>query len=192
MAEFSCQFPLKFFAKKPLEVKLSRLDLSSDAGLLLVRQAEEQLKICAGLADCLADNREPGKVKHPLTQLISQRVYQIAAGYEDTNDSNYLRHDPIFKIACDKVPIPGEELLASQPTMSRERESGNKPRNKSDAELFSRPIPPKLFRTTRRDITGYRRLGCSDSRKSAIKFVSRLLMIFTSKEEPVRSIALKN
>ncbi len=87
--------------------------------MLLVRQAEEKLKICEGLADCLADNREPGKVKHPLNQLISQRVDQIAAGYEDTNDSNYLRHDPIFKIACDKVPIPGEELLASQPTMNR-------------------------------------------------------------------------
>jgi len=93
--------------------------LSSDAGVLLVRQAEEQLKICEGLADCLEDNREPGKVKHSLHQLISQRVYQIASGYEDSNDSNYLRDDPIFKIACDKVPLPGEELLASQPTMSR-------------------------------------------------------------------------
>ncbi len=119
MAEFSSQIPLIFSSTKPLEVKFSRLDLSSDAGLLLVRQAEEQLKICEGLADCLTDNRELGKVKHPLSQLISQRVYQIAAGYEDTNDSNYLRHDPIFKIACDKVPLLGEELLASQPTMSR-------------------------------------------------------------------------
>ncbi len=67
----------------------------------------------------MEDNREPGKVKHSLHQLISQRVYQIASGYEDSNDSNYLRDDPIFKIACDKVPLPGEELLASQPTMSR-------------------------------------------------------------------------
>ncbi len=67
----------------------------------------------------MSDNREQAKVKHSLAQLLSQRVYQIAAGYEDTNDSNYLRHDPIFKIACDRVPIPGEELLASQPTISR-------------------------------------------------------------------------
>ena len=119
MAELSSQIPLNFSSPKPLKVKFSSLDLSSDAGLLLVRQAEEQLKICEGLADCLADKREQDKVKHPLSQLISQRVYQIAAGYEDANDSNYLRHDPIFKIACNKVPIPGEELLASQPTMSR-------------------------------------------------------------------------
>jgi len=119
MTEFSSQISLNFFTKKPLEAKFSSLDLSSDAGVLLVRQAEEQLKICEGLADCLEDNREPGKVKHSLHQLISQRVYQIASGYEDSNDSNYLRDDPIFKIACDKVPLPGEELLASQPTMSR-------------------------------------------------------------------------
>lgn len=175
MAEFSYKFCLNFFLKKSLEVKFSSLDLSSDAGLLLVRQAEEQLKICEGLADCLTDNREPGKVKHPLSQLISQRVYQIAAGYEDTNDSNYLRHDPIFKIACDKVPLPGEELLASQPTMSRERESGDKKGNQRDAELFSRPISSKLFRTTRRDIARYRWLGCFDSRTSTTKLISRLL-----------------
>jgi len=129
MADFSSQFSLNFFTKKPLEAKFSCLDLSSDAGVLLVRQVEEQLKICGGLADCLEDSREPGKVKHSLHQLISQRVYQIASGYEDSNDSNYLRHDPIFKIACDKVPLPGEELLASQPTMSRRSKSGNKQRN---------------------------------------------------------------
>ena len=119
MADFSSQLPLDFYTTKPLEVKFSGLDLSSDAGLLLVRQAEQKIQVCEGIADCLEDNREPHKVKHPLVQLISQRVYQIAAGYEDTNDSNYLRHDPIFKITCDKVPIPGEELLASQPTISR-------------------------------------------------------------------------
>lgn len=119
MAEFSLQFSLNFFNKKPLEVKFSELDLSSDAGILLVRQAEEQLKICEGMADCFTDNRDQAKVKHPLNQLISQRVYQITAGYEDANDSNYLRQDPIFKLACNQVPIPGENLLASQPTMSR-------------------------------------------------------------------------
>jgi hypothetical protein len=64
MTEFSSQLSLNFFTKKPLEAKFSSLDLSSDAGVLLVRQAEEQLKICEGLADCLEDNREPGKVKH--------------------------------------------------------------------------------------------------------------------------------
>ena len=113
------QLPLDFYHQKTLSVQFSGLDLSSDAGILILRQAEAKIKICQGMTNCLADNREPGKVKHPLVQLISQRVYQIAAGYEDSNDSNYLRHDPIFKIACDKIPQPGKELLASQPTISR-------------------------------------------------------------------------
>ena len=119
MKDFSNKLPFNFASKKPLEVKFSGLDLSTDAGLLLVKQAEENLKVCQGMADCLEDKREQHKVKHPLFQLISQRIYQIAAGYEDTNDSNYLRHDPIFKIICDKIPKIGSELLASQPTISR-------------------------------------------------------------------------
>jgi hypothetical protein len=119
MKEFAANLPLNFATQKPLEVKFSGLDLSSDAGLLLVKQAEKNLKVCEGIADCLEDNREQHKVKHPLFQLVSQRIYQIAAGYEDTNDSNYLRHDPIFKIICDKIPRIGAELLASQPTISR-------------------------------------------------------------------------
>lgn len=112
MAESFLQFPLNFFRKKPLEVKFSELDLSSDAGVLLVRQAEEQLKVCEGIADCFTDNRDQAKVKHSLNQLISQRVYQIAAGYEDANDSNYLRHDPIFKLACEQVPKQGRKLIS--------------------------------------------------------------------------------
>lgn len=50
---------------------------------------------------------------------MSQRVYQLVGGYEDANDSNQLRHDPIYKLACERLPLPNEELLASQPTMSR-------------------------------------------------------------------------
>ena len=119
MKTFSEKLPFNFKTKKPLEVKFSGLDLSTDAGLLLLKQGEENWKVCQGIADCLEDKREQHKVKHPLSQLISQRIYQIAAGYEDTNDSNYLRHDPIFKIICDKIPKMGAELLASQPTISR-------------------------------------------------------------------------
>ncbi|MDJ0845729.1 IS1380 family transposase [Crocosphaera sp.] len=119
MKKSSEKLPFNFKGKKPLEVKFSGLDLSSDAGLLLVKQAEENLKVAEGISTCLEDDREQHKVKHSLFQLVSQRIYQIAAGYEDTNDSNYLRHDPIFKIICDKIPKMGAELLASQPTISR-------------------------------------------------------------------------
>jgi hypothetical protein len=69
--------PLLITSLYSTDLVLYRLDLSSDVGVLLVRQAEEQLKICEGLADCLEDNREPCKVKHSPNQLISQRVYQF-------------------------------------------------------------------------------------------------------------------
>jgi hypothetical protein len=116
---FTSEISLDFLGQKPLEVKFSDFDMSADAGVLLLRQAEEAMQISQGLAKCLTDNREPGKIKHPLVELIRQRVYQIAAGYEDVNDSNRLRHDPIFKIVCERIPRLGEELLASQPTLSR-------------------------------------------------------------------------
>jgi hypothetical protein len=112
---------LNFFKNKSLKVNFSQLNLSSDSGLLLVRQAEEKVKICQGFADCLEENRQSGKIIHSEIRLTLQKVLQVAAGYEDMNDSNYLRHDPIFKMACTQ---PGEkvedfQVLASQPTMSR-------------------------------------------------------------------------
>lgn len=136
MKIFSEKLPFNFKTKKPLEVKFSGLDLSTDAGLLLLKQGEENWKVCEGIADCLEDDREQHKVKHSLFQLISQRLYQIAAGYEDTNDSNYLRHDPIFKIVCNKIPKMGAELLASQPTISRLENQINKQEIKKIRRFF--------------------------------------------------------
>jgi len=65
-------------------------------------------------------------ITHTLHQLVSQRVYQLVGGYEDANDSNFLRHDPIFKIACERIPIKNQEMLASQPTMTRLENHVNK------------------------------------------------------------------
>jgi hypothetical protein len=68
--------PYDFYHKKPLEVKFSGLDLSSEAGFLLLRQAEEQERVCEGIAACLNDARDPSKITHTLNQLVSQRIYQ--------------------------------------------------------------------------------------------------------------------
>ncbi len=108
-----------FYSQRPLVVQFSDLELSSDAGILLARQAEEQVQVCQGLAECIQEWRDPNKITHSLKQLVSQRVYQLVGGYEDANDSNILRHDPILKIVCGRLPIAQEELLASQPTITR-------------------------------------------------------------------------
>ena len=119
MTECEVGLEYDFYKTRALDVKFSGLELSSDSGILLARQADEKLQLCSGLAGCIPDWREPGKVRHSLSQLVSQRVYQLVGGYEDANDSNALRHDPIYKIVCGRLPLVGEEELASQPTITR-------------------------------------------------------------------------
>jgi hypothetical protein len=119
MTECESELVYEFDCPRPLVVQFSDLELSSDAGILLARQAEEQVQICQSIAACIEDWRDPQKITHSLHQLISQRVYQLVGGYEDANDSNQLRHDPIYKLACGRLPLAEAELLASQPTMTR-------------------------------------------------------------------------
>ncbi len=102
-----------FFGKKIL-VDFNAGQVSSDGGLLLLRQTETRLKLIDRVSAVLHDRRNPAYIKHGLKQLLSQRVYQIAAGSEDANDCTTLKEDPILKIACES-----NGPLASQPTMCR-------------------------------------------------------------------------
>jgi hypothetical protein len=92
--------------------------LSSDAGLVLLKDPDEQLGLTRALAAVLSDPRDARRVTFTQHDLLKQRVFQIAAGYEDANDANTLRHDPIFKLLLDRLPETGAPL-ASQPTLSR-------------------------------------------------------------------------
>ena len=69
------ELPYDFYSRRPLVVQFSDLELSSDAGILLARQAEEQVQVCRGLAECIQEWRDPNKITHSLNQLVSQRVY---------------------------------------------------------------------------------------------------------------------
>lgn len=91
--------------------------ITSDAGLLLVRQLDEQLGFTEGLAGCLADRRHSSYVKQSQVGILRQRLYQIIAGYEDCNDADSLRHDPVLKGITGR--LLSDEALASQPTLSR-------------------------------------------------------------------------
>lgn len=107
----------------PVGTKAVALDfdggrLSSDAGLVLLKDPDEQLGLTRALAAVLSDPRDTRRVHFSQHDLLKQRVYQIAAGYEDANDANTLRHDPIFKVLLDRLPETGPSL-ASQPTLSR-------------------------------------------------------------------------
>jgi hypothetical protein len=69
-------------------VRFSDLELSSDAGILLARQAEQPMQGCQAIAECIEEWRDPHRITHRLHQLVSQQVYQIVGGYQDANDSN--------------------------------------------------------------------------------------------------------
>ena len=81
--------------------------LSSDAGLVLLQDPDEQLGVTRALAAVLQDPRDPRRVHFPLHDLLTQRVWQIAAGDEDANDANTLRHDPLFKRLLGRLPDTG-------------------------------------------------------------------------------------
>lgn len=92
--------------------------ITSDGGMLWLRSVDDALGLTASLTSCIRDRRERGKVRHGMGELLRQRIYQIAAGYEDANDAGTLRQDPALKIAVGRAPESGADL-ASQPTLSR-------------------------------------------------------------------------
>lgn len=92
--------------------------MSSDGGVLLLREIEARLGIGSILASCLPDARDPGRVLHGYDEMIRARLFAIACGYEDGDDLDSLRHDPAFKLACGRLPESGGDL-ASQPSLSR-------------------------------------------------------------------------
>src|SRR5207248_7791513 len=91
--------------------------LSSEGGLLALREIESRLGLADRLAACLRDPRAPERVAHRLAEIIRFRMLMIAAGYEDGNDAGSLRADPMFKLALDRSPSDAE--LCSQSTIWR-------------------------------------------------------------------------
>jgi len=103
---------------KAVEIDFDGGRLSSDAGVVLLKDINDQLGLTRNLAAVLSDPRDPRRITFTLEDLIKQRVFQIAAGYEDANDANTLRDAPIVKLMLDRLPETGAPL-ASQPTISR-------------------------------------------------------------------------
>jgi hypothetical protein len=103
----------------PLEARFDGGRLTSDGGLPWLSEAEAVLGLCGALAAVLPEwRRRVASVRHPLAVLVRQRVFQIACGYEDQNDADPLRTDPLLKLVCGRLPETGPDL-ASQPTFSR-------------------------------------------------------------------------
>ena len=140
-------FDLPAVHRKKLTVDFEGGSQSSDGGLLLLREAERSLGICARLAGSLTDRRDPGRVQHQLVELIKARALAICCGYEDGNDLDRLRGDPLLKLAVGRCPESGADLC-SQSTMSRlenmpsRREAVQMTAALIDQFCTSFPVPP--------------------------------------------------
>src|SRR5271170_4994468 len=104
-------------AGKNVVVKFDGGRLSSDGGILTLREIEGRLRVAERMAACIEDPRASKHVTHSMADIIRFRLLMIAAGYEDGNDADSLRSDPMFKMALDLTPSDRE--LCSQPTISR-------------------------------------------------------------------------
>jgi Transposase DDE domain group 1 len=111
-------FDLPAVRRKKLTVDFNGGNQSSDAGLLLLREAERRLGVCRRLAAAMPDRRDPDRVQHAMFEMVAARAMAIACGYKDAIDHDRLRHDPLLKIAVGRHPETGAPL-ASQSTISR-------------------------------------------------------------------------
>lgn len=91
--------------------------MTSDGGALLLRETDRRLNLLPRLAECFLDGRNPLLVKHSVSQMVSQRVYGLALGYEDLNDHEQLRQDPLLRVLAGKPDL--DERLAGKSTLNR-------------------------------------------------------------------------
>jgi len=105
-------------AGKELHARFDGGRLSSDGGVLLLREIENGLGLADVLSSCMKDARDPLSTTHTQADMIRARMFAIACGYEDCDDLDVLRFDPAFKLACGRLSETGDDLM-SQPTLSR-------------------------------------------------------------------------
>ncbi len=111
------QLTFDFYHHKQLVADFKGGAISSDAGLLAVRQLSERLGWLRRAAATLADERDQCRTSHDMLSLLRQRIFGLIAGYEDANDHDRMRHDPVLKLVVQRQP--DGKALASQPTLSR-------------------------------------------------------------------------
>ncbi len=120
--------------------------ITSDAGGLLLRETDRRIDLLRRFAACFEDRRDPERIEHRVGELVSQRVYALALGYEDLNDHDQLRTDPLLALLAGKADLEGRDR-------KRERDRGKPLAGKSNhatkdaaAHAFS-PRPPPFFAT---------------------------------------------
>ncbi|MBC7997514.1 MAG: IS1380 family transposase [Leptolyngbya sp.] len=143
-------------------------EVCTDGGLLILRKADDYLRLTENASYCIKETRLPSQVLHSTRRLFQQRVYSIAAGYEDCNDAGKLRGDAMHRLALGYEP-DSETCLASQPSLSRFEARADADTNKALQSLLvhtyirSQKKKPKVVRlamdTTCDEVYGYQQMS---------------------------------
>lgn len=107
-------FPFQELGARKVVVDFSGGTLSTDGGVLLLREVDRKLGVTRNLARCFSDRRDARFVEHSVRELLAQRIYAQALGYEDLNDHAQLRRDPLLATACEKRDPLGRERMAAE------------------------------------------------------------------------------
>ena len=120
------QFVFGFHPQKRREIR-AQFDggaITSDGGGLLLREVEKRVGILRQFASCFTDYRNPDLIEHTVKELVAQRAYGLALGYEDLNDHEELRNDPLLAVSVEKED-PGNEALASRHPKKTQPQKGH-------------------------------------------------------------------
>ena len=118
-------FQFQALGARQVVVDFSGGQLSSDGGVLLLRELDRSLGLTRSVAACFQDRRNPDLITHTVAELVAQRIFGLALGYEDLNDHQRLRHDPLLSAAAGK--LQAEDALASAPTLNRLEITADRP-----------------------------------------------------------------
>src|SRR5438477_7987644 len=110
-------FGFKACGSREIVARFDGGTISSDGGAFLLRQTDQRLNLLPRLAECFLDGRNQDQIKHSIQEMLSQRIYGLALGYEDINDHEQLRNDPVFSILAGREQL--EEPLAGKSTLNR-------------------------------------------------------------------------
>ena len=115
------QFKFKQVKSCPVVVNFNGETVTSDAGLTLITELDRKRKITSRLAQCFKDYRDVNRINHSVENLIAQRIYGLIMGYEDLNDHEELRHDPMFVLLLGKIigSVKEPAVLAGKSTLNR-------------------------------------------------------------------------
>ena len=112
------QLEFEHEGRRQVVAEFSADAISSDGGALLLRETDRKMNLLPRFSRCFQDRRNPVFVQHGLQQMLAQRIYGLALGYEDLNDHEHLRNDPLLGLLAGKTQ-PGQEPLAGKSTLSR-------------------------------------------------------------------------